>query len=183
MPDNRFDSGTPHVVLPVKTVDGDIHNVAVQPDTDLQDLHTALASDPTYAHPFPSEQPAKEGSIEYDPRFRKAASDAWERVGNGSAKAESGFVIGRTGGTVPAGVAPGHSLQLTNLPGGVGNLHTHQNGAYQGPSDADIQDAKNDKEHRTYYVASKGGLYSVNHAGEITHIFSNTDWASSKNPQ
>jgi hypothetical protein len=57
MPDPTFDSG--HVIVPVKTVDGDIHNVAVPQDTSLQDFHAALNADPNYLHEFtrPSQQP------------------------------------------------------------------------------------------------------------------------------
>jgi hypothetical protein len=97
MPDSKFDSG--HVIVPVKTVSGDIHNVAVPQDASLEDFHAALSADPNYLHPFPTAQPTAAGALENSEDFRNQSKAAWDAVNKGGNPfAESGFSVYADGG-------------------------------------------------------------------------------------
>ena len=181
MPDatKSFDSGRPHIVLNVAHPDSGVHSVAVDADTPMPDLVSAL-SDGGYLHDLPQSQPSADGVLEKSKPFIDAARDAWMRSGNGTKPAESGFVVGRTGGAMPLAAVPGHSLQIPNLPGSESSLHTHPSepGLDDKPSDADVKDAI--KTHRTVFVLSKSGLMAVDPAGKVTTVYDGTDFLNKK---
>jgi hypothetical protein len=151
MPENKFDSGTPHAVLPILHPEtGEIHNIAVPSDTDLSELHSAL-SDAGYEHPALDlhQQPTKEGSLEYSDAFRKAAKDAVGASRNFTGN-ESGFAVdvngqpGKTQTSIGAGSQNSHHLAIAAPSNAEAALHTHpmRTGADE-PSADDIKIAKN----------------------------------------
>jgi len=70
MSEKTFDSGTPHVVLPIVSAKtGSLDQVAAPEDTSLEELHGALSADPNYMHDFPSAQPTASGAVENSDKF------------------------------------------------------------------------------------------------------------------
>jgi hypothetical protein len=183
--ENKFDSGTPHVVVPVLHNSGDIHDIAVPEDTPLADLHSALAKD--YSRPAiegQEKQPTAEGAVENSPLFRATARKAWdESVSGMDPTTESAFEVDKTGGTgpirtqrTPKGAIPRDTVDVE--PDSLGAVHTHPNGFTHGPSDNDIAAAK--KAHKTIWVVSSGGLYSIDPGGSVEHIYKDPNWLPPK---
>jgi hypothetical protein len=182
---SNFDSGNPHVVLPVANPNGGVDHVAVPPDTDLGDLHNAL-SGAGYALDTPHAGPTKEGSLEYSPQFRKVAADAWCTSGAGRQQGEAGAYLDTQGQPSKVQWQPeGGSSQArmgVSVPKSAPYLiHTHPNNRGSDPSPQDIQSAT--EKHKTIYVTSKAGLFAVDPGGKVSQVFRNSDWASEKNPK
>jgi len=190
MAENKYDSG--HVIVPVLHPDsGEVHNIAVPPDIPVADLHSALLDG--YAHP----EPSREGAVELSPAFRKAAAAASQMAQMGEIKrsqnggairntGEAGFAARRDGSVSPVVFSPDQESSKGTISqevssGDLGIFHTHDRYHQSDPSEADKNAAK--KAHTTVWVASKDGLYSVDPSGQVTKVFTNPDWASSKNPK
>lgn len=179
----KFDSGTPHVVLNVARPNGNTHAIAVPEDTDLADLHSSLVDS---GYRFPEPQPTAAGAVENSEKFRKAANDAWVSTKSGLDKAEAGFWVGATGGTVPTAKTPhsagdyGHEDQIAPL-SALGAVHTHDRSLHSEPSPGDIKTAQ--KNHTNVWVVSAGGLYQVDRNGAVTHIFKSPSWMRDANPK
>jgi hypothetical protein len=184
--ENKFDSGVGHVILPVRVGD-ETHSIAVPPDTDLGDLHSALL-DHMGINPseLPQKQPTKEGSLEYSEPFRQAAAKTWEAAGNGRMSREAGFALDKDWNAGPiqshdrsAGDKNG-SLAIKVEPDSMGTLHTHEDIGNDQPSETDIQAAKKSKTQM--YVVSRTGLWSVDgrNGGKVTQVFSNPNWLNPK---
>jgi len=188
MANEKFDSG--HVILPVHHPEsGEVHNIAVPPDTDMGDLHAALAE---YQHPsFPQQQPTAEGSIEHSEAFKKAARDAWSEVSYGDLPQESGFTVDKRG--TPGPMVRGREIESNATtgsttfkipPGGVfATLHTHPRPTgtknwIQQPSQPDIDVAK--KSHENVYVVTSSGLWLAEPNGQVTQVYKNDDWMKNK---
>jgi hypothetical protein len=187
--ENRFDSGIGHVVLPVQHPNGEVHNIAVPPDTDLGDFHAALSE---YEHqPMPVQQPTAEGSIEHSEAFKKAARDAWSNVGYGDLPQESGFLVDKNGtpGKMVQGAEIGSQATTGSTtfqipPGGVfATLHTHPRETMnkkwiQQPSQPDVDVAKNSRQN--VYVVTSSGLWLAEPNGQVSQVFKNNDWMKAK---
>ena len=101
----QYDSGSPHVILPVAHPSGEVHNVAVPADTDLDSLHSALG-DSGYHHDLsdiqqiaPQKQPTAAGALENSDDFRNQSKAAWDATSQGnSPNTESGFSVYSDGG-------------------------------------------------------------------------------------
>jgi hypothetical protein len=181
--ENKFDSSTGHVVVPVLHPNGETHNISVPADTSLDDLHSALLE--TYTHPAIEsqiKQPTKEGVLEYSDAFRKAAKDAVS-ASRGFMGNEAGFASNAQGtpGKIQQDLGGGsdtaHHVRIVAPSDAQYTFHTHpsRTGGDE-PSPEDKQNAKN--LHRTIYVASQAGLFGVDPSGQVTHVFENSDWAS-----
>lgn len=181
---NNFDSGNPHVVLPIlHGGSGEIHNLAVPTNTDLGDLHSALNSS-GYAAPLANPQPTAAGAIENSDQFRNQSNAAWKAVDKGfNTYAESGFAIDKYGNASPLRTQvtpkmPGQTTidrdKITYKTSDTGVVHTHPYNSVPGPSQNDIAAAK--KIGKTIWVTSQGGLYSVEKDGTITHVFKSENW-------
>jgi hypothetical protein len=173
----KYDSGKPHVVLPVVHAGtNEVHDIAIPESTPLAEVHNALL-DAGYG------QPTAEGAVENSEDFKAKARQAWEKTSNGQGQEEAGFWTGATGKSVEIpGVTQdesghGHQSQ-TAAPSALGLAHVHNNHLQEDPSRNDIEQAK--KSHKTIWVVSRGGLYSVGPSGEVTHIYSNPDWMKQK---
>lgn len=189
-PTPTFDSG--HVIVPVKTVDGDVHNVAVPQDTSLQDFHSALSADPNYLHEFPTSAPTAAGALENSDDFRNQSKAAWDAVNQGRNRfAESGFSVYNDGTASSlhteihpqtSGIAgpPHDTIHYGKSDFAI--QHSHPDATLDQPSRADIEAAK--KIGKPVFVTSRSGLWEVRPSdGKVFHVFRNPDWASSKNPQ
>jgi len=187
MPENKFDSG--HIIVPIVHPEtGEVHNIAVPEDTDLADLHSALA-DSGYAHPAldTQKQPTKEGALEYSDAFRKAAGNAVAASRNFTGN-ESGFAVDakgqprKTQTSIGSGIENAHHLRIAAPWNTMATLHTHPTRTgTEGPSADDIQNAKNLR--RTVYVASSGGLYAIDPGGSVSQVFKSPTWYSDKGPK
>lgn len=187
MPNDSY-SGANTVVLPILHQGGgdsgsgeaSIHNVEVEKDTPVADLHAALLQN-DYHLPVSDEAPSESLAEENTEKFRNAARDAWMSVGPGTKRAEAGFVD------------PGNRLQYpnqddpaygTHLKQAIGKkdfaaLHTHPNANGGQPSQQDIVDAK--KVGKPYYVVSKEGLFMVRPSdGAVVKVFDGTGWMREK---
>jgi hypothetical protein len=178
--ENKFDSGVGHVVLPVRVGD-ETHHIAVPPDTELHDLHSALL-DHVGVNPseLPQKQPTADGAVENSPLFRTTARKAWdESVSGMDPTTEAAFEVDKTGATglirterSPKGSIPKDRVEAD--PDSLGVVHTHPNAFTHGPSDNDIAAAK--KAHKTIWVVSSGGLYSVDPGGNVEHVYKDPNW-------
>lgn len=178
--ENKYDSGP--AVIPIAHPEGGVHDISAPPDTPIQGLHDALM-DSGYAHDIPP--PTKEGALEYSEQFRMAARNAIGASRNFTGN-ESGFSsdaqgnpgkIQTTVGVATAGAS--HQLKIAGPSNAQYTLHTHpKNTGSDQPSPEDVQNAKN--LHRTVYVASQAGLFSVDPGGRVTQVFKNPDWAKGK---
>lgn len=175
--DTTTDKSTPvdsgHVVIPVLHPDGEVHDIAVPPDTPLADFHDALAE---YYH----QEPTADGAVENSEAFKQRAKQAWaESVSGLKPDIESGFNVDKTGtmGPLQTQVTPRGSLptdKITVTPNTLGVLHTHPNAATPVPSPGDIAAAK--ASHKTIWLTSRNGLYAVDPKGNVTHVFKSSDW-------
>jgi hypothetical protein len=180
---NNFDSGTPHVVIPVLHPSGEVHNLAVPEGTPLSDLHDAL-NDAGYATPLANPQPTAAGAIENSDQFRNQSDAAWKAVNKGfNTYAESGFSVGKDGNAGPLRTEvtprmPGQTVidrdKINFKTSDLGVVHTHPDNSVPGPSQNDIAAAK--KIGKTIWVTSQGGLYSVEKDGNVTRIFKSENW-------
>jgi hypothetical protein len=191
MPEKQFDSG--HAVLPIKTVDGDVHNVAIPTDTSLESLHASLSNDPTYLHTdFPTPQPDKNGVLELSPKFRQAAASTVIKTNAQSAQnsgvgLEAGFTVGNDG--KPSAITTqrdvsdesrGHMRQYVG-PKDLGALHTHDSRHSDTPSTDDQKAARETK--KRVFVTSRSGLYEIDAQGGVTHVYKSPSWMTDKNPR
>ena len=180
-------SGAEHVVVPVLHSDsGEIHDLAVPADMELNDLHGALLGSGYHAT---ETKPTAEGAVENSDDFRYAAKKASEQSslgesGRGGREVEAGFVVPKQGkiGKVSAELnssayKSGH-IHQTLSSDDLGALHTHDKFHNATPSDDDIATAK--MAHRTIWVTSRAGLFGVDPGGQVTQIFSKADWMNEK---
>jgi hypothetical protein len=191
--ENKYDSA--YTMISVAHPDG-VHNIAVPEDTPLADLHNALLEN--YTHPAIEahvKQPTREGALEYSDVFRKAAANAVSLArqkefgrlhGSSDSTGEAGFVIGAKDQSEvkfsPDKTGADHAgMTLGVRDSDIGTFHTHDSFHQADPSTVDKESAK--KFHKTVYIASRDGLYAVDPGGQVTQIFKNQDWASSKNPK
>jgi hypothetical protein len=191
MPEKTFDSG--HAVLPIKTVHGDVHDVAVDTNESLENLHSALSSDPTYLHEdFATPKPDKSGVLELSPDFKKAALSAMMKTNaqsfqNSGVGLEAGFTVGKHGEPSAvttmrdeSGESRGHMRQSMSADD-FGALHTHDARHSDVPS-ADDQNAARTSRKRIF-VTSRSGLYEIDAQGGVTRVFQSPTWFSDKNPK
>src|ERR1700755_2414297 len=94
MSDPKFDSG--HAIIPVHTGDGNISNIAVPPDVDMNDLHAALLDHVSSLAPA-GKQPTAAGALENQKSFKENAQKVWNTVENGKERAEAGNFINNDG--------------------------------------------------------------------------------------
>jgi hypothetical protein len=192
--ENKYDSA--YTMISVAHPDG-IHNIAVPEDTPLADFHNALLEN--YTHPAIEvhiKQPTREDSLEYSEPFRKAAANAVSLArqkefgrlhGSSDSTGEAGFVVGKNGEASEVKFSPDRTgadhagMTLGVRDSDIGTFHTHDSFHQADPSAVDIDSAK--KFHKTVYIASRSGLYAIDPGGQLTQIFKNPDWASSKNPK
>jgi hypothetical protein len=170
-----------HVNVPVLHPSGDVHNIAVEPGTSLDELHSALFD---YYHPGPTEG----GALENQDGFRKAAREAiynTEHLGR-----EQGFVIEKTNAIRKV---PSDKGNATDIPFSIhpdtdfATLHVHP-GVHQsqdmdwrppiktqpGPAPHDVADAV--KTRIPFYVADASGLWVATPDGKISKVF-DKGWA------
>ena len=182
-------SGAEHVVVPVLHSDsGEIHDLAVPADMELNDLHGALLGSGYHAT---ETKPTAEGAVENSDAFRQSALKAANRaasaevnVKHGGEGGEAGFTVQNSGVTSPidfqsdkSSRESGHITQKIT-PDTLGALHTHDFRHQDTPSADDIAAAK--MAHRTIWVTSRAGLFSVDPGGQVTQIFSKADWMNEK---
>lgn len=182
---NDYSGANAHVVLPiVHSGDSELHHVAVDPGVDLS-LHQSLLQSGYAPMPTASKQPTKEGSLEYSPEFRKAGAELWSRSNMGQRPGEVGTYLDSTGKVGPytfhAQEPDGASVQVSVPKGAPYVAHTHPNYADSEPSPQDIAVPKAFK--KTIFVVSSTGLHAIDPAGNVTTVFHNTDWPTSKHPQ
>lgn len=165
--DPKHDSGT--AVVPVAHPNGEIHQVEFPADLSIADAHSALMAS---GYQMPA-QPTSAGAIENQQSFKDNARKLWNLVGNGKDRAEAGNFVSRTGDySEPqreANLDSGKGqIVFSNPPkDALGVIHTHPRTG--GPSDTDIQSAKN---HRmTVYVIDADGLHAVDPGGQVTTVF------------
>jgi hypothetical protein len=185
--ENKFDSGTPHVVIDVQHPSGETHSIGVPADEKIADFHQALL-DAGYEHPaIPNKEkgPEKENALEFSERFKADAAKAWGSVASGLVPKEAGYNIDKfgRGGTVEthdarAGETP--NVEMSVSPNAVYLLHTHPNGWSDKPSANDQQVARRTK--RPQYVVSQSGLW-VTDGGKPVQIFSSPTWYQDKEPR
>jgi hypothetical protein len=182
-PTPTFDSG--HVIVPVKTVSGDLHNVAASPDVSLEDFHAALSADPQYLHELNSAQPTAAGALENSDDFRSQSKSAWDATSQGnSPNTESGFSVYSDGGASSlhtethaqgTGLASQWKDKISYGPSDFGIVHTHPRVSSDKPSQNDIEAAK--KIGKPIYVTSRSGLFMVRPSdGKVIQVFDNSDW-------
>jgi hypothetical protein len=178
--ENKFDSD--HVVVPVAHPSGELHNIAVPEDTNIQEFHSSLlASD--YHLLTPETQPTAEGSIEHSAEFKNTAKNAWVMGELGRKSGEAGTYLDSKG-------APGKlnwhdsprgenaNVKITEPVDAMGSIHTHPNDRTDKPSADDIAIAK--RVHKTIFVVSRSGLWSVDPSGDTTQVFKNPNWMDEK---
>lgn len=135
---------------------------------------------------LPQSQPLKQGALEYSDEFKKAAARAWMAAAGGLKRSESGFWIANNGQGGPISTwldtKDGHPSARMDLPTeAMGLYHTHPNYANASPSSTDINSVR--QAHTSMYVGSRDGLYGIDPGGQVTHIFSDPYWMTSKNPR
>lgn len=182
--EKKFDSGP--AVIPVAHPNGEVHNIAVPPDTPLADLHFALSDyswgkNPPYlganvdALGHPKKGPNKDGVLENTPDFKKAARAVWDAAGRGRNTNEAGVYLDENNKAAPVQVSDKDGKASLRVPTSSKMLlHSHPNTAGGQPSDQDIESAK--KLGKTIYVVSKSGLQGVDKFGKVTAVYSNPDW-------
>ena len=176
MAENKYNSGVARVVLPVATASGDIHQIAVPPDLPLPDFHDALL-DAGY-HLGGDQQPSPLGALEMQPKFKEQVARAWESIGNGTHESESDFLVNDDGTMSKIHEEPdnaklnGH-ISVKAPAGTFAVVHTHNLHLSPKPSTGDIESAK--KWGHPIYVASRDGLYVIDPAGNVTHVYNSID--------
>jgi hypothetical protein len=189
MPDEtRFDSG--HAQLPVRAVNGDIHDVAIPDGTSLESVHAALSNDPKYLPDFSTAKPTAAGALENSEDFRNQSKAAWDAVSQGRAPyTESGFSVYNDGGASPlhtethpqsAGMAGPQRDKISFGKDDFAIQHTHPNGSSDKPSTNDVEAAKKIK--KPIYVTSRTGLWMASPDGKVTQVFKSPTWFSDKKP-
>jgi hypothetical protein len=195
--ENKYDSGTGHVVLPIlHSGSGEVHDIAIPANTDPGELHDALLNGnyhgpSPYLGPnvdalgHPKKGPSRSGVLENSPEFKKAASAVWEAAGRGRNTSESGTYLDQDleRGPIVSSNTEG-KMSLVVPKDAQSTLHTHPdhfNGTQAGgqPSDVDIATAK--KLGKSVYVVSKSGLQVVEKDGKVTNVFNNPDWTTRDN--
>jgi hypothetical protein len=191
-----YDSGPPHVVLSVAHPNGEIHDVAVPADTDLESLHSALG-DGGYHHDLsdieklaPQKQPTASGALENSDDFRNQSKAAWDAVNKGgNPYTESGFSVYGDGGSSSlhtevhpqgAGMAGPQRDKISYGPTDFAIQHTHPNASSDKPSANDVEAAKKIK--KPIYVTSRTGLWMASPDGKVTQVFKSPTWFSDKKP-
>lgn len=151
-----------------------------------------LPQHPDYApFAFTPPQPTREGSLEYQPDFRKAGAAAWKRVSYGNSNKtmtgspEAGFTINRDGttGSVTSTTrdeGPG-GMEFGITPDTLATLHTHSDPYSRRPSAIDEQSAR--KLKTQIYTSTKDGLFLTGPDGKTVQVFKRGDWATRKNPE
>jgi len=160
-----------------------IHNVAVPSDTDLGVLHDALVNS-DYAHAafdnYSGEQPTEEGSVEHSPAFKQAVGKMWEETNLGMSDEEGRAVVDDKGNVKVLAPLQGHDGPMPVFRNTTATIHTHPsvNGVDSKPSQNDIKAAK--ETGRTFYVASRNGLFAIDPGGKVTQVFNRFDWFQDK---
>jgi hypothetical protein len=178
---NKIDFG--HAIVPVLHHSGEVHDIAVPEDTSLEDLHSSLI-DSDYHLPIPAaQQPTAEGSIEHSPEFKNTAKDAWVMGELGRKSGEAGTYLDSKGNPgklawhdSPRGERA--SVKITEPADAMGSIHTHPNDRTDKPSTDDIEIAK--RVHKTIFVVSRSGLWSVDPGGAVSHVFQDPGWMDEK---
>lgn len=172
MNEKGFDSG--HVVLPIyHAASGEVHDIAVPHDIPIADLHDALSD---YYH----DEPTAQGAVENSPAFRQQAKAAWDKANGGiNPNVEAGFDVGRTGqmGPIQTNWTAKGSLptdRITINSNSLGAVHTHPDKFSSEPSQPDRDAAI--KAHKTVWLVSRDGLYSIDPAGKVQKVFDKSDW-------
>lgn len=174
--ENKYDSGP--AVVPVAHPNGEVHNIAVPPDTPLADLHAAL-NDYSMDLAGPRKGPSKDGVLENSPDFKKAAWDVWTAAGRGRYENEAGVSLDDKGKEAPVQVSKKDGRASLVVPASSKVLlHSHPNSAGGQPSEKDIESAK--KYGKTIYVVSKSGLQGVDKFGKTTIVYSDPTWMNKK---
>jgi len=186
MPTNNYASANNSVVLPIVHPNGEVHNIAVPEDTPMEDFHSALV-DSGYAHPTiesKQSQPKADNAVENSAAFREAARKAWEATTGGQDDTtEASFYVDKNGnpGPLTKQVSPAGGVDKVTIKttaDSMGVVHTHPNQRIQGPSDADIANAKKFK--KTMWVVTRSGLYAVDPGGKTTKVFDRSNWMKEK---
>jgi len=127
---------------------------------------------------------SKNPDLEHSDAFRKAAEQAWRATHNGSAPFEAGFSIdenGRPGNiqlSIFAAVNAKTHLSIASSSTALGTLHVHTKYGESTPSLVDINAAKTFR--KMVYVESRTGLYAIDPAGKVRHVFDDVYWFSKK---
>jgi hypothetical protein len=196
--DRKTTATEDHVVLPVHTGDGNVDHIAFPASTPLPAVHKALLdhiesgpeiSDPNFKNkgqpysdadksgPFgwKEPQPTKEGSVEYDPKFKSAASKVWEAAAYGKNSNESGTYIDQNLERGPISSSDQEGKMSLVVPNDANStIHSHPNRFKSGeaggqPSPKDIQTAK--QLGKTVYVVSKSGLQYATANGDTGVVY------------
>lgn len=166
-------------------------NIPVAPTLDLTppNLHAEQPSFPSsvWLSNSSNAQPSLQDAVEFTPQFRASAKRAIEmarleearRRHGVNAGGEAGFAVNQAGAPGPVafstdGNEAHGSMQQTIFPSDLGALHTHDAFHQADPSGMDRQAAQ--KAHTTLWIASHDGLYGVDPAGQVTHLFSSPNW-------
>lgn len=184
---SAYDSGHPTIL--VQHPSGNIHEIPVAPGVSTADMHANLMN-AGFEQPdlnrrllAAAKQPDAEGAVENSEDFKAKARQAWEKIGNGSSRAESGFWTGATGRSVEyPGVTQDESgrghVREAMAPSALGAAHTHNNSLQSDPSKNDIQQAKNSK--KNLWVITRAGLFAIDPEGKVTHVFKDPDWMKAR---
>jgi len=212
MPDQTVSPDTHRVFIIPK-----IGNVAVPRDTPMADFHAAIMAHPAYAEPaaptieesenapvIPNDvnrsDITEQGAIENQPRFKKAAKQAWDETlmdasaamfspqatGSKYGHTEAGFTVSKEGKVSPvsknsvAKDETGGSLEQHPNDDTAILLHTHPPlpNTSQRPSPADIAIAKQLK--KPILVASREGLFEIDAQGNVSQIYKDPSWMGKK---
>jgi hypothetical protein len=178
------------VIVPVlHSGSGEVHDISVPHDTPLSELHDALldkgyhsdwvpyqgASVDSQGHP--KQGPTKEGSVEYDPKFKETASKVWETAERGKSSTESGTYLEANLDRGPIATSnEDGKMSLVTPKDAPYTMHTHpdhfKDGSAGGqPSGKDIETAK--KLGKYVYVVSRSGLSYVGPHGEQGVVYTN----------
>jgi hypothetical protein len=180
---NKWDSGTPHVILPIVHPDEGLTHVAIPVDTDLDSLHKAL-SDAGYEHPgitTAETGPTEEGTLEESPEFQKATREIFDSMNHGKTKGENAFFMDKnknakiTGEQFNETAAGGRSMHL-DVPADTAYInHVHPDLGTAEPSPKDRETSQNFGV--PVYAVSKHGLYMARPSdGQVVKVFDGTDW-------
>jgi hypothetical protein len=180
-----------HVVIPVLHPSGDVHSVAVPADMSVADMHSHLVGSgyaapdidaPKMSNPTPywganvdnqgrpKAGPTKEGTVEYDPKFKDTAARVWAQANFGRDSNESGTYLDQNLDRGPIATSNTDGKMSLQVPNDAPyTIHTHpdhfKGGAAGGqPSETDIATAK--KTGKYVYVVSRSGLQYVGPHGE-----------------
>lgn len=135
--------------------------------------------------------PTKEGALEYSTEFRKAAAEAWQKVGYGNrlrpeqGSREAGFTVDRDGKInvikVTAQERGAGEMKFVIGPDTLAVFHTHSDPWIRRPSTGDEASAK--YSHMQIYTTTKDGLFLTGPDGKTVQIFQQDEWATRKNSE